>query len=355
MKKCIFVLIFLISISSVLFGAEKKDKVVVLGAYFTSTGGQSSSQELDFANTLGEAIGNEFGYKFVTRKYPSDADVQKAFLANEIDAALLWSGHVVGIEKKGGHVFSWATIVVDKQRRVAQCLWVKNTGADVKDISSIVGGTLLAHDYNEVWLIMIREYLFSQGIDKPLWQVFNSFLQVKSMNSAFMALAMGKNDYYWVSRDDTFLKMLSPNLLQQVKPAFCTEPIYARSAVVFNRNTMAEASLIELRDAFLSYYENRLTVEKKYPKVKALYEYLKLAKIKIIPASENEFKVESVLYEKAKKNGWLDEARFIIEKWDAVPVGQPVEIKLDFKACKELCAPKASAGEREICMEKCMK
>lgn len=353
MKKLLFISITLAFILSV--SAEANEKIIKFGVFFTSTGGQSSSQSLDFTNTLADAVAAEFGYKIEPKKYSSDADVKQAFLDNEIDAALLWSGHIVEIDKRGGRTFPWVTIEVDKKRTVSQCLWGNNSRSGNADILSIGGSNLLAHDNDVLLMVMLREYLFTQGIDIPLWREFKTFTQMKNMNSAFMALAMGSNDYYWVSSDDTFLKMLNPNLLNQVKPVFCTKPVYARSAVIFNRKTMSDASIKELREAFKKYYTNRKPVEDKYPNVKALYQYLKMAKIKMVLAKEDEFKVENALYEKAIKNGWLEEAKFIQKKWSAAPVGQPVEIKMDFKSCKAVCAPKASAGEREVCIDACMK
>lgn len=351
MITCVFLsgLVFLIC-SETCYSAGKA-KEVRFGAYFTSSGGQSSSQAYDFVQALLKLTEEQFGYKTSIERYSSLEDVKDALMKGEIDGGLLWSTQLVEMADAGYEFYPWGTYVIGKKRRASYCLWHRKSDPITKP-SEIQDAIYMSSDYSVFNLIQLREYLAQNGIDKPLWSVFKQFKRVPSANSAYLALAMGEADFFWTNDDgDAFLKLLNASVASQLEHRLCTEPIYARAVIALSKKRYSEAQFKEMSEN-LDYVMNHMTdYEKTYPTLKALNSYLRVAKMKFITAKPNELDTEINLYKKAKKNGWLMETEFIVKKWKEQPSGQPVAIGPDFDFCRLKCD---ASKEKMACIDSCM-
>jgi len=88
---------------------------------------------------------------------------------------------------------------------------------------------------------------------------------------------------------------------------------------------------------------------KNHPQLRAPIEYTKMIKMKFVPAAPNEFDYELALYKKAKKLGWVDEAKYLSEQLKKAAPGKPVAVKPDMKYCKKKCGAAAAS-----CVMSCM-
>lgn len=326
-------------------------KVIKFGAFFTSAGGQSSSQAYDFVKALLKLTEDEYGYKTSIERYSSLDEVKDALMKGEIDGGLLWSTQLVEMNDNGYEFYPWGTYVIDKKRRASYCLWHRKNDP-IKQVSEIKNAIFMSSDYSVFNLIQLREYLYTKGIDKPLFSVFTQFKRVPSANSAYLALAMGEADFFWTNDDgDTFLKLLNAQVASQLDHRFCTEPIYARAVIALSKKKYTEAQFKEMSEALDHVMSNMTSYEKKYPSLKALNSYLRVAKMKFITAKRNELETEFNLYRKAKKNGWLQESEYIVKKWKEQPIGQAVEIRPDFEFCRITCE---SNKDKMVCIDRCM-
>lgn len=343
-----------LALAVLLFPAMAQSKVkeeYVFGMHFESNAGMGSAQIFDIANAFFKVAAGEFGYQWSLRKYPSFDETSEAFLKGEIDAAFLWPSDVAQILEGGGAIYPWATFTFAGRRRAAYCLWQRVEDA-TDSLADIRGKTLLRHDYDYFNIIELRDYLAGNGMDEPLWKTFGSIIIVPSMNSAFMALAMGKADYYWTSDDnDVLLKFIVPGLAGKVKHNFCTDRVFARGIVAFNRKTVAAADREKYSKSLVDAINNFDRYAEKHPALKSVKQYMKAAKMQLAPAGENEYDYELKLYSRAEKNGWLKEAEYVIGKAKAAGPGKAADLAPDYSMCKEFCG---GSGNLVRCVDDCM-
>jgi len=325
---------------------------VRMGIHFVSSMGQSSAQVFDMAKGITNAIKDNYGLDLQLKTYSSGPEIKEAFLRNEIDAAAFWPGEAVEIMERGGSVHPWSTFHVKKSKKSPFCLWQRKN-ENPQGISAVAGKRLINTEYSVDWLLFLREFLYRNGIDKPLWRVFSSFTSVSGSNSAFMAVAAGDADFFWTYKDnEVILKLVSSNMANQVSHDFCSDSVYARATIVFNGKTLSKDDLIKSDKALVNFIRDINELAKTNMGIKTLKQYMGLVQSRIVPARPDEFDYEVKLFKESRKRGWMAEAEFIVEQMDKAPKGKPVEIKTDYKTCRALCA-----GDKDEvkCVSDCMK
>lgn len=355
MKNYIAVLLCAVFSLSVLVEckAVEKKKELTLGLHFESTTGVSSSQIYDLVNSCMNVVTKDFGFAIRLNKYSSDREVMQAFLDDEIDVAWLHPNEIMNVIERGGEVDPFGTYTIAKRRKAAECLW-HNKNIDVKDINNLYGKRLLV-DQSELYFIKLRELLFKNGIDKPLWDVFDVFITHPSSNSAFFAIAMGDADFY-LKEDDfkEMLNLINPNLFTNLKYDFCSEHEYARYSLIINKKTTRNIDLEAYKKSLSDVLENLSEYAKKEVQLKAVKQYTQMIKMNLIQAEPDEYKAEIKLMKKAREKGWLREAEFMVEKISEGGVGNQFKIKPDYTVCKKWCADKPTPEARESCVNVCM-
>jgi len=333
--------------------AQGDEKIkVTFGIHFESSAGQSSAQLFDMTKGVLNILKENYGVEVVMKTFPSQDAVEEAFLKNEIDAAVFLSGNVVSVTEKGAGIHPWITFHVKKRKKMSLCLWSKK-GKEIKNISELQGKRLIqGNEIGTDWLLYLRDHLYKNGVDKPLWQVFSSFTSVPSSNSAFMSLAAGEGDCFWQAGDyETILKLIAPNLATQVSYSLCSDSVLARGGLVLNTKTLSKTELKKLDDTFKNFLKDFNELAKKDTGIKTVKQYMNLAQARIVPARPDEFDYEIKLFKEARKRGWIAEAEMISGRMEKAPKGKPVEIKPDFDYCQKSCAP----GKNQMaCMDKCM-
>lgn len=309
----------------------------VIGMHFDSVGGQSSSSLFDLVNMILELGTQETGMKIKLQKFPSHKAVAEAFMKDEIDGGLLHTGDAVWLVNSGAKVLPWATFVVDKKGRAKECFWHRKSDS-IKTIADLAGKSLLYAVSGEFGLIMMRERLLELGLDKPLWDVFSSFVVVPSGNSSLLALAMNEGDVLWNNSDHKeFLKIISPNLVNELTFDMCSENLYSRGFLAINSSTVKNEDVQKAFDLIDFYTVNASEIIKKHPEFQAMYSYTKLAKMKFVKARPDEFAYEIKLYKKAQERGWVKEVDFIEKTLKNAKSGERVTIKPDMEYCKQSC------------------
>lgn len=344
---------FLAALSTTSFAAPTEaasSKIYVIGFHFESIGGKSASFYFDIVNSISKISSDEFGYKFKIQTFPTHQEVMDAFIKNKIDGALVDSGSIIDIIESGGEVLPWATYVIAKDRKNSICVWYKKE-KPVKSINDMAGKTLLMIPDNYFQYLQLRNHLYSAGIDKPLWKFFRSFTPVANTNSYYMALAKGDGDVGWGGNEAaTILKALQPATKAQLSYGLCTDPVYNRGMIAMNGKTVNKQEYERSLNAFRSLLKKPLEeYGKKYPELQAPIKYVKMVKMKFILASPDEYAYELDLYKKAKKAGWVDEAKYYLAKMQEVKLGKTAELKPDMNFCKKSCASKSSD-----CVLKCL-
>lgn len=334
--------------------SEKNKKTdYQIGLHFESRGGVGSAQTLDFANSIINVAVKDYGYTVKIVNYPSDYAVMEAFVRNRIEGALIWSEMAADTIVRGAEFYPWASFTIGNKPKASACLWQLKSNP-IKKPEDIIGKTYLSENYAPMKMVGLREILLSQGIDKPLWKVFKSFTKVPGNNSAFMAVAMGKADFTMEFDDNGYyLKVLSPGVGSKLRHTFCTEAVYSRGTILFNKKKVSRESFAGLSATLKDFLENKYEpYMKSKPEMQSLAAFLKMSTMKFVQATPDTFKAELALYNKAKARKWLDEAEFMNETMEKAPMGQSVEIKPTFVLCKNLCK---SAGVKLECVDHCMK
>lgn len=353
MKKLIIISILLIT--GIISGANAQDKGKMprysIGFHFQSTASKSAGNFYDLVMMVANIAEEQVGYSFSLKKYSSDKEVMEALLANELDSGMIFPSQIAEIKARGGDVMPWATYVVNKERRAASCLWF-NKDNNFKNINDIMGKTYLTSTPDPYSLALLRDYLAKNGIDKPLWKVFSKFIQASNQNSSFMALASGDGDFIWGNKDNEYLlQLLVPGVVEKIKYNFCTENKFARGMLVVNKKTVPPADLEKAKELAVYFTKNLAEISKANPDIMAMFQYTKMVKLQLIPAIDKEADYDIDFYNRVKKKGYYEEAEFIISKLQEAPMGTPVEIKPDFKMCKDSCA---QDKDTMACVEACM-
>lgn len=334
----IFIIAAVVFASAQSAAAKEGKAQYVIGMHFASVGGQSSSSLFDLVKMIVESSAEETGYEIKLQKFPSHQAVVDAWLKNELDGGLLHVGEAVRLINSGGEVIPWATFIVDKKDRSQTCFWHRKE-MPVKSPEDLMGKSLIHSAGGGFGLISIREKLLELGVDKPLWEVFDSFVFTPSGNSTFMALAMKEGDILWNDSDQKFfLKLISSNLVGELKYDLCTDYSYSRGFIGINPKTVKKedvAAAIKYIDKYISNIESMV---KEHPELQAMYKYSRMVKMKVVKAGPDEIAYELKLYEKARSRGWVKEVAFIEKQLANAKPGDKVTIKPDMEYCKGVCA-----------------
>jgi ABC-type phosphate/phosphonate transport system substrate-binding protein len=347
------ILIAFVSYSKTRSAQEKR--VLRYGDHMSASSGKSATANYDSMSITFKIINNESpDYQIVPQYFPTHVEVNEAFAKNKIDIAMRWPDQAQDIMDRGGDLYLLATIENKEKEKYSACLW-KRKGDPRNNISDIIGSTLVRQEGIEIYYFCgLRQLLFENGIDKPLWRVFKSFVIVPNQNSAFMALAMGKADFYWTGNYN--LKTNFPEVADKVEPAFCTEPIYGLRTLVVNKKTVSESDYKKLRDNVSEFITAMKSgkYDKKYPEVRMMRMAQKTSGSKVVLVDQDEFKTDFELYKKAKNNTWREEMVYIKSIMDNTPMGQVVEIEPSFTLCKKFCKGKTKKA-LSACVDACMK
>lgn len=344
---------FFISASSQGTEVKAGGKRFKVGVFFNSGSGASASQAYDLAKTILKIYALDEGYNVELVKYPSWDEITKDFIDNKLDAAYLWPHFVVEINDAGGEVIPLLTFTVMKRRKMGFCFWHRKSLV-MESPKDIVGKKFIYSTPNVHYFIQMRDYLYKNGVDMPLWKVPASIINAPSSNSANMALAMGDADVYWGLDDaDAYMNLISPAVAKDLTHQFCSERVYARANIILNKKSFTKQDVDVITARMNDLLGNFTKYSKEIPELQGMRQYLKMAKMTIIPASPDEFDYDIKLFKKAKKNGWYQEAVFMYERLKDAKPGTPVDLKPDYAMCKTLCADK-KADEQTTCVYSCM-
>lgn len=333
--------------------ANDKNKQFRVGVFFNSGSGASASQAYDMANTILKIYSGDGGYNVELIKYASWDEITVDFLANKLDAAYLWPHFVVEILDGGGEVIPLVTFSVMKRRKMGFCFWHRKSLV-MKSPSDIVGKKFIYSTPNVHYFIQMRDFLSSNGVDVPLWKVPSSIVAAPSSNSANMALAMGDADVYWGLDDaDAYMNLISPAVAKDLTHQFCSDRVYARANIIMNKKSFSNEEAKVAKETFLDLLKNFNAYSEKIPELKGMKQYMKMAKMSMIPSAPDEFDYDYKLYKKAKANGWYDEAVYMYEKLKDEKPGELVNLKPDYSMCKKLCVGKKGEAET-ACVYECM-
>lgn len=334
--------------------AAEDYKTYRFGAHISSVGGLSASELFELLQKMSDLMLSEYGMHVKPVKFSSEEEFFTAFLNNDIDIGSLFPASIAEVMEKGSGVYPLATYRLGKDDLISQCLWHAKD-LKINSINDVKGKSLMRQDYDPYPYVQLRDFLFTKGIDQPLWKTFKSFAVVPGSNSAFMAIAIKEGDFHWAPNElKVPLKLFLPNVLPQVQDDICSEEMYGRPIVVMNKATVSQKEFEEFKGMVKKFVSNLDKYAIKDPYFKMIVQYMKLGDVHIANGSLDLIKQDIALYNKAKKNGWLKEADFIVENLKKNPVGTHVEIKMDFKACKQSCA--ALKDNKQIeCIDECMK
>lgn len=335
-------------------GFAQQKKALTLGYHFKSGAGYASSREFEFVDAVLEILNAEYGNNLNLKKFPSNGSVIDSFLNGSIDVIQLWPEFAVEINNRGGGYWPWVTFIFNKDPGLSLCLFQRKSDA-VKTIGELEGKRfmLFEDEVDPVPLLELRDLLFKNGIDKPLWDFFSSFTLVPEENSMYMAVAMGRADALWYHDDIKYIfKLVSPGMEAKLVGSFCSEKIYRRPMLALNKKTVSKSEAEKLRADTKDFIANFRTLSKKYPKLQALYAYKNMIKVDFALADDNNFAADFDLYKRSQANGWLREMEILKKYIMDAPLGKPVEIRLDYDDCKKMCE---KAKNRMNCIDKCMK
>lgn len=328
--------------------SEKKE--FVIGINFPSSMGVSSSQMYDMANGVIHVINDGLSVKCRLERFESMDAMTAAFERGTIDGEASINEQVVESMDRGVVVKPWATLAFEGKTRQSFCLWYAKE-RPLRSVSEIVGKTIADSNFTPLYLARIRSYLVDHGIDQPLWKTFDSFVVVPGLNSAFMALAMGKVDVMWnIDSNRVTMKLMSPATMAKLAYGFCDAGDSMPASVVFNKNVSA-AAFAELKRKMANFKEDMIRLSKTDSSVLQMRQYLMMTRSQMEPADANGYAADLKLYRKAKANGWMDEARFIMEMIDKTPPGKPVHVSTNYKYCRKRCLGKPNTAK---CMDGCM-
>jgi hypothetical protein len=312
--------------------------------------GMSATQNYDVWNAVFKHANDESGDSWSMKQFSSVDEVVDAFCTGKVAATAVFPGIAVELIDHCGKIAPWVTFVVGKRRKTSYCFFYPKTNV-VKDFSEIRSKTIIV-GYEPLDLIRLREFLYTNGIDEPLWKVFKAFIKVPNVNSTLMAAAMGKADLMFNDEDSELeMKIMNPAIAAKMAHSFCTEPVYARAIIAINPRSMPPDEIERYRGVAKRFIAKMGEYAKTDPGIQQLRQIMNMVKAKFIPADAGELDIEANLYLKAKKNGWLEEAKFIQETMNKAPLGTPVEIRPTYNMCNKACK---SVKDKMKCIDGCM-
>lgn len=357
MRQTFKVSVLVILILSAAIGAQSQEsakttKKIRLGAHFYTMAGLGAAQVLELGeNGLREAF-SRVGYNLEIKKYSSNEEVYDALMNGEIDGGLMWPTHAARAIATGHEVLPIMTYSLGNKRNRSYCLWSLNE-KQPKEISEILGSRFVTDWYNDSDLILLRTKLFEEGIDKPLWKVFSTFMGAASQNAAHMAVAFEEADFYWDTPDaEITLSILSPAILKKVSFSHCTEPVLSRGSVFILKSSMPADDYKKFKALLNKDYMELSQIAKDNPAYKAFDYYIKKSDLKLIIPNDDEFDAEADLYKKGMEKGWLEEVNYIVKVMDATPTGDAVSIQPSEEECQKICE---NRDNKKKCVSSCAK
>lgn len=355
MKAKLLLLVFgFIIATNVCASAASKDRVFTFGVHISSVGGLSSAELFELIQKICDLMGSEYGVKVKPVKFSTEEEFVDAFVQNKIDVGSLFPAQIARAIDESKGVYPLATYRIGKTDRISQCLW-RSKDLKMKSIEDVRGKTVIRQDLDPYPYVQLRDYLYSKGIDQPLWKVFGGFITVPSSNSAFMAIAIGEGDFHWAPNElKVPMKMFLPNVMPNVLDDYCTAEKFGRPIVSMNKATVTEEEFNQFKSAMKQFVANLDKYAAADPYFKMLQQYMKLGDVHVVSGAMDMISEDVALYNKAKKNGWLKEADFLIDNLKNAPSGTKVEIKMDFKMCKASCADRKEDAQI-TCIDDCIK
>lgn len=330
---------------------DQKKFQIRFGIHYSTAGSLGSSQQKEFGDILIN-ISRAEGIYVVAKQYSSDDDVAKAFMAGEIDVALIAPENMSEVWDKGYAYYPWGTYTVNNKPRRTYCMWHLKS-AKAQSAQDFIGATLIDENASLIDYLRLRDYLHSKGIDKPVWKVFKTIIRSPNQNSAFVALSMGKGDFFWDSDDwDSLLKVINSGMASKLRHTICGEKEYDRTNVIISKKTVSKENYEAMRDALQKYSGKKMDEYLKTdPKMEAFRKMLKMAKIRFVLSPREIYKTEKDLHELSKTNGWLAEAKFYSAQLEKVPMGSSTTVKSEYSFCKSSCE---KSKTKDKCVEQCM-
>jgi hypothetical protein len=289
--------------------------------------GLGPAQVYDMTQMALQLVEKETGTSWTMKKYQTSADAAGAFSNDEIHATIIEPKNIGYILKDKQRFLPWVTFNLGGQGKMRQCFFHLK-GDKPKSIQELRGKSLLMPEYYTLSLVELREQLYENGIDSPLWEVFSSFTIIPNSISSFMGVAMGKADLTWSSDEYIIgLKYVNSGVASKLTTSFCTAPVYSRRVIAFNADKVSQGEFKIYQDGMKSLLDSLPEIAKTDPKVKSTLQLLKSVKVELAPAAPDAFAYESALLDKAKKNGWIKEAEHIESIMSVAEPGKPVIIK----------------------------
>lgn len=328
---------------------KSDDNNYVLGFDFDNSSGAGSSQIFEFVDNALKTMNKEYGVNIQLRKFANDNASMMGLLNNEIDAAGIGIDSIIDIMKRSDKIRPWTTITVGGNRKVAYCVWTRKKDNILKP-EDLYGKKAPLYAANTT----LRWYLYEHGIDKPLYDVFDSFTPIPSVSSAFMALDMGDIDIMWASSDsETQMKFMNAGLMKKLRKSFCTDSVFARGGIVVNMDRLSEAKLKRATTMINDFNKNFEDIAKRHPEMKTAAAYRKMIKITMITVDKDEYEFDKIFRTKIIKDAWMKEDLYVTKAMDGARTGAPVKVRPTYQMCKESCGKK-SASKTLACIEACI-
>lgn len=334
------------------YAADKAsdDNTFILGFDFDNSAGIGSSQVFEFVDNTLRAMSSEYGITIQLKKFKDDGESINAMMNNEIDAAAIGVGSTIGAMNQNAKVRPWVTFTIGGNRKSAFCIWNRKEDGILKP-GDLYGKKAPADAASTV----LRWYLFQHGIDKPAYDVFDSFTAIPSISSAFMALAMGDIDVMWASADaESYMTFMNAGLMKKLNKSFCTDYVFARGGIVMNMERVSEEKFKRATELIRDFDKNFSNIVKKHPELKTADAYRKIIKIRMIVADRHEYDYDKKFRQELTKGSWAEEEQFVWDTLAASKSKKDVKVKPTYQMCKDKCSKDSAKGKELECIDKCL-
>lgn len=337
-------LICLISTSA----AAKRE--LSFGIAFGDGQGMSAAQELESMDALARALSDNDNFTIRIKKYSSYENIILDAAKGKVDIFMMYDKPFLFDNWDRLKVWPLATIATEGSARSTPCFWVRK-GAEIKTPSDLVGKNIVVPGLNPWYFIKIRDLLHRNGLDSPLWMVFDKITRVPNRNSTYIAVAKGDVDVlFGYDYEKAVVALMNAQIARRLDSCFCMGKDHGNVIIALNRRTTTETEYRQFQDVLKNFKANESEYAKKIPQLQMFLRLQKMAKAEMIPADGTELSGDLALYRKSLKNGWMIEGQFISDFLLKIPKGQPAHVVLDYGICKKLCR-----GLKFECIDKCMK
>jgi hypothetical protein len=320
------------------------------GAEFGNGAGMSASQELESTEVLFNTLSDNYDMNIRMKKYSSYDDIVLDAVKGKVDMFMMFDKPIVFDNWNKLKVWPLFTIAVNGSARSTPCFWVLK-GGGIKAPGDLTGKNLVVWGVNPWFFIKIRDLLYRNGIDVPLWMVFDKITRVSNKNSAYIAVAMGNADVvFGYDYEKSIMKLLNAQVVKKLDKCLCSGKDHGNVVIVMNRRTTTEADYKNFQSVIKDFISREDEFVKKYPQLQTVYKLKTMAKAEFIPADGTELNEDLALYRKSLKNGWMTEANYIYSIMAQTPKGQSTKVVGDYNICKTICS-----GKKFECVDNCMK